>query len=171
MPRSSWRPDEVDGELIRRDVAKDLDLAEIFEHDRLEAMVARDLVSGLVGSLEVARVDDVDVLCAEPKADRLGLLVAPSRQRRVDRVADGRVREAGDVLLAVPHEDELGDVLDVGEEREVEHRGQAAGWRVMTRALVGISLFSPLTSPEATGGSSRREPGLGTAGSSGGSRR
>ena len=36
----------------------------------------RDLMPRLMGSFEVARVDDVDVLRAEAKADRLGLLVA-----------------------------------------------------------------------------------------------
>ena len=145
--------DEVDGELLGRDVAEDLDLAEVFEHDRLEAVMPGDLVAGLVGSLEVARVDDVDVLRAEAKADGLGLLVPSRRQRRIDRVADGRVREARDVLLAVAHEDQLGDVLDAGEEREVEHGGQAAGRRVMARALRrDVVALVAAHSAEATGG-------------------
>ena len=125
----------------------------------------RDLMPRLMGSFEVARVDDVDVLRAEAKADRLGLLVASRGKRRVDGVADGCIREARDVLLAVTHEDQLGDVLDVGEEREVEDRGQTPSRRMMARALRrDLVACVAAHGPEATGGSTRREQGFGRTG-------
>ena len=111
----------------------------------LEAVVPRDLVPGVVGPAQVARVHRRRSRSSAKRRPTSSAWRWPvARQRRVDDVAHRTAARVADVLLPVPDEHELGDRLDVGEEGVVEDRRQAtngrrAGHRAEPTARAGIA--------------------------------
>ena len=118
---------EVDGRPIGGDIAEHLHFAQIVHHDRVEAMVTRDLEAGVEGALEGTRVDRVDPIGGETHAHEPRLFSATLTQLRVECVADGPQAGVGDVLLAMAHKDQFSHVFDVREERAVEHHRSPCG--------------------------------------------
>ena len=129
----------------------------------LEAVVAGDLLAGLVGPLEVRAVDGGDRSRRPGPADGLGLPAAELGQRRVDPVGRGPARAVlREVLLAVAHEDQLaGLAVSVRNARPnaLGGSGGLAGGSsgsVGVEGVVGTSRVTPGSCQRATRGRRRR---------------
>ena len=97
-----------------RRLLPEVDLAQVVDDARLEVVVVGgDGAAGVVGALEGAGVDGVELGGGEALAEDAGLVPAEGREGRVQRLAEGDVRSQ--VLLAVADEEELAHAVERGE--------------------------------------------------------
>src|SRR5438093_2189587 len=129
--------EELQRSLLGWNIAKDLDLAQVFDVLDGNILVPSDLRCGLGGASQVAGEDGVKSLQRERLAEEPRLQAALLAQRRVNPVADrGGVHV--DLLLAVADQEDFGDTRDAGEERLIEY---ARGTRLAFARLL-LPLFA-----------------------------
>ena len=117
--------EELQRGLFGRNIAKDLDLAQVLHMLHSDVLMTGNVRGGLGRSSKRAGENGVDRLERKRLTEEAGLQAALLAERRVDPVADrGGIHV--DLLLAVADQQDLGYARDAGEERLVEYaRGTA----------------------------------------------